>query len=216
MRFIANVLSVFFFPLFIPIYGAFLLFSLPVFSFCPLIYIQGAYITVFTFGTVVPLLCLFILYKLKIISDMNLSNRKERFIPYFCTVVSCVFCAFALYLLAILTFVPLMIAPALMIAVAATLLVNIVVNIWWKISAHATGMGVLFGGILYVSYEHYINPSEWIIAIMFACGLVAAARLYLKAHTPGQVAAGFLNGALCTFIIPYFSLGYLYQMRLPF
>jgi membrane-associated phospholipid phosphatase len=206
MRFIANLLSVLFFPLFIPIYGAFLLFSLPIFSYYPSLYVRGAYITVFTFGTIVPLLCLFILYKLKVISDMNLSNRKERFIPYFCTVISYSFCAFVLARwLAMPMFI-----PALMIAVATALLINTIINIWWKISAHATGVGGLFGGIVCISYKLCINPFEWIIAITLVCGLVAAARLYLNAHTPGQVVAGFLNGALCTLIIPCFSLGWLF------
>jgi len=205
MKFIANLLSGLFFPLFIPLYGAFLLFSLPVFSYYPLFYVRSAYITVFTFGTVVPFLCLFILYKLKVVSDINLSNRKERFIPYFCTVISYLFCAFALFRLAMPMFV-----PALMVAVAAASLINAIVNIWWKISAHATGAGGLFGGILYISYYLYINPFGWIIAITLVCGMVAAARLYLKAHTPGQVVAGFLNGALCALIIPRLNLGYFF------
>ena len=205
MKFIANLLSGLFFPLFIPLYGAFLLFSLPVFSYYPPFYIRSAYITVFTFGTIVPFLCLFILYKLKVVSDINLSNRKERFIPYLCTVISYLFCAFALFRLAMPMFI-----PALMVAVAAASFINIIVNIWWKISAHATGVGGLFGGILYISYRLYINPFEWIIAITLVCGLVAGARLYLKAHTPGQVVAGFLNGSLCAFIIPHLNLGYLF------
>ncbi|MDR1729167.1 MAG: phosphatase PAP2 family protein [Prevotellaceae bacterium] len=154
------------------------------------------------FGTVIPLLSILILYKLKVISSMGLEDRKDRFLPYFCTSISYFACALILFQLAIPTFV-----SELIIAVAVALLINSVVNIWWKISAHMTGMGALLGGILLVSYQFHFNPYNWILATVFACGMVAAARLYLNAHTPGQVVAGLLNGALCTLIIPGLNLG---------
>ena len=201
----AKVLSVVFFPLFIPVYGAFLLFGLDYFSFYPSIYIWSAHIAVFTLGTMVPLLCILILYKLKVISSINMPNRRERFIPYLFTLISYIVCAFALYRLAMPKFV-----YSLMIAIAVALFINSIINIWWKISAHAAGVGGLLGGILYVGYQLYINPSEWIIAATLVCGMVAAARLHLNAHTPAQVVAGFLNGVVCTIIIPGFSFGWLF------
>ena len=205
MGFISKFLSVLFFPLLIPIYGISLLFSLKIFSFYPEFYIWKAYITIFIFGTMIPFTSIFILYKLKIISDMGLAERRDRFLPYFCTSISYFICALVLYRLAMPMFV-----SALMIAVAVALLINAVVNIWWKISAHMAGMGGFFGGILCISYQLYLNPQEWIIAITLVCGMVAAARLYLNAHTPSQLIAGFLNGVLCTLIIPNLKLGYLF------
>jgi len=202
MKFIAKLLSGLFFPLFIPIYGAFLLFSLKVFSFYPYYYIRSAYLTIFLFGTIVPFACILLLYKLKKIPDMGLENKKDRFIPYLCTFVSYYICALILSKLAMPTYIPL-----LMVAVAVSLLINAIVNTWWKISAHMTGVGGMLGGILCVSWKFYINPSLWIIAITLVCGMVAAARLHLSAHTRGQVAAGFLNGLLCTIIIPNLKIG---------
>jgi len=204
MKFFAKFLSALFFPLFIPIYGAFLLFNLKFFSFYPSRYIWGAYLTIFVFGTIVPFICILILYKLKIISNMELNNSKDRFLPYFCTSVSYYICA---AILAKLLAMPIYI-PLLMVAIAAALFINAIVNIWWKISAHMVGVSGLLGGILCVSWKLYINPSLWIIAITLICGLVAAARLHLNAHTQGQVAAGFLNGLLCTIIIPNMGIGY--------
>ena len=197
MKFIAKLLSIIFFPLLIPIYGTFLLFSLTLFSFYPQIYLHSAYLTVIIFGTIVPFVCIFILYKLKIISDIGLSDRKDRFLPYFCTSFSYYICAIILSRLAMPLFV-----PVLMIAIALALFINAIVNVWWKISAHMTGVGGLMGGILCVSYQLYINPSLWIIIVLLVCGMVAAARLYLNAHTHGQIVAGFLNGLLCTIIVP--------------
>jgi membrane-associated phospholipid phosphatase len=203
MKLITKFLSVLFFPLFIPIYGAFMLFNLTMFSFYPSHYIWGAYLAFFAFGTVIPFSCIFIWYKLKIISNMELKNSKDRFLPYFCTAVSYYICAAILSKLALPMYVPL-----LMVAVAVALFINAIISIWWKISAHMTGVSGLLGGILCVSWKLCINPSLWFIVITLVCGLVAAARLYLNAHTQGQIAAGFLNGLLCTIIIPNLGIGY--------
>ncbi len=203
MKFIAQFLSVLFFPLFMPLYGAVLLFSLTLFSFYPQNYIWIAYISIFVFGTVIPLTCILVLYKLKIVSSVELEKRKDRFFPYFCTSVSYFVCAWVLFHYSKMpTFV-----SELIISAGVALLVNAVVNIWWKISAHMTGIGAFLGGMLFVSYQFHFNPYNWILATIFACGLVAAARLYLNAHTPGQVIAGLLNGMLCTLIIPGLNLG---------
>ncbi len=203
MKFISKLLSVLFFPLFVPLYGTLLLFSLKIFSFYPPFYIRNAFLAIFILGTMLPLSCILILYKLKIISNMALVDRRDRFLPYFCASISYFICAFALYHLAMPLFVPL-----LAVAIAVALLINTIINIWWKISAHMTGVGGFLGGILYVSYQLHINPYDWIIAIILVCGMVAAARLYLNAHTPGQVVAGFLNGTLCMLIVPILSKGY--------
>ena len=202
MKFIAKFLSVLFFPLFVPLYGMFLLFSLKIFSFYPPTYIWKAYITIFMFGTMVPLTSILILYMLKIISSMGLEKQRDRFLPYFCTSISYFVCAWMLFQQYMPTFL-----SELVIAVAVALLINAVVNIWWKISAHMTGVGGLLGGMLFVSYQFHINPYNWILIMMFVCGMVAAARLYLNAHTPGQVVAGLLNGMLCALIIPSLNLG---------
>jgi len=202
MKFIAKFLSVLFFPLFMPVYGMFLLFSLRIFSFYPKEYIWKAYITIFMFGVMIPLTCILILYMLKIISSIGLEKQKDRFLPYFCTSISYFVCAWALFQQYMPTFV-----SELVIAAAVALLICTIVNIWWKISAHMTGIGGLLGGMLFVSHQFHINPYHWILATMFVCGMVAAARLYLNAHTPGQVIAGLLNGALCTMIIPSLNLG---------
>ncbi len=151
---------------------------------------------------IVPLICIFILYKLKIISSLELEKQRDRILPYFCTSVSYLICAWILFQQAMPTFV-----SELIIAVAVALLINAVVTVWWKISAHMTGTGALFGGILFVGYQFHFNPYGWILAVMLVCGMVAAARLYLHAHTPGQVVAGLLNGVLCTLIIPNLNLG---------
>jgi membrane-associated phospholipid phosphatase len=97
----------------------------------------------------------------------------------------------------------------LLIAIGATLaLVAVtVINHWWKISAHLTGVGGLLGGICsFALYYGYLPITLIIITLMWALILMYA-RLYLHAHTALQVVCGLLLGLLCTFI-PNLILSY--------
>ena len=201
MRQIANILSYLFFPLIIPIYGMLLLFSVRLFSYYPDQVMLMAYLTVIIFGTLIPVMFIWALNKSGIVSDIQLTKQRERFLPYLGTLFSYLIGAWMLYKIKMPPFV-----VGLMLAVAVALLVNMIVNIRWKISSHATGVGGLFGGILSVSYVLHINPLFWIIVVALVCGMVASARIYLKAHTPAQVLAGFFNGACWALIIPNLPL----------
>ena len=44
----------------------------------------------------------------------------------------------------------------------------------------------------------------WLAAAVIATGLVGTSRLILYRHTPWQVAAGFLDGFLCVYIMMLF------------
>ena len=90
----------------------------------------------------------------------------------------------------------------LFIAIGATIALAIVmlINHWWKISAHLTGMGGLLGGICSMALFYTMLPSALIISVLIISLLLMYARLYTNAHTPMQVVSGYLLGILCTFI----------------
>ena len=90
----------------------------------------------------------------------------------------------------------------LLVAIGAmvALLAVTIINHWWKISAHLTGIGGLLGGICSFAINYSTLPIALIITVLVAALLLMYARLYLNAHTPLQVACGFLLGLLCTFI----------------
>jgi len=201
MRQVATILSYLFFPLVIPIYGMLLLFSYPLFSFYPTRVMLTAYLTIIIFGTLIPVMFILVLNRSGIVSDIQLTKQRERFLPYLSALFSYLVGTWMIYKIRMPMFV-----VGLMLAVAAALLVNVIVNIRWKISGHATGVGGLLGGILSVSYLLRINPLFWIIVIVLVCGMIAAARIYLKAHTPAQVLAGFLNGICWAILIPSLPL----------
>jgi len=87
---------------------------------------------------------------------------------------------------------------------ALSILIIVLINLKWKISAHAAGIGGLSGAIFGVCYRTAINPVWLLVLFLFISGVVSLSRLELKAHTPGQVLAGYVVGFIMVFT-PCFS-----------
>ena len=78
---------------------------------------------------------------------------------------------------------------------SAILIVTVVITWFWKISAHAIGIGCA-SGFLFLLYETSPTSSLFmamVISILLA-GIIISARLYLEAHTPKQVYWGYFMG----------------------
>ena len=86
------------------------------------------------------------------------------------------------------------------IGATAALLAVTIINQWWKISAHLTAMGGLFGSICSIALAYSTLPTTLLIIVLLISLLLMYARLYLDAHTPMQVICGYLLGIVCTFI----------------
>jgi hypothetical protein len=84
-----------------------------------------------------------------------------------------------------------------------------VINIFWKISIHALGMGGWCGAVYltmrYFSYGTFpcrlpflgdvvVSMNLVLMLSIFIAGIVASSRLILKAHTYGQLLGGFALG----------------------
>jgi len=104
---------------------------------------------------------------------------------------------------------------ALILGATIGLFIVFFFNIFFKISAHMTGMGgwiaaivIMVGlqGYQYIPIEVTSDGTKVLtlfnlLAISFViAGLVGAARLYLKAHQPSEIIAGFIGGFVAMFI----------------
>ena len=155
----------------------------------------GIILAVILFTLLIPFLGTLILAKLGLVSDYYLKDRKERTGPYIITFLS--------YLLCIRFFIWIGIDSwVIFIAAGTTLAIMIIaiVNLFWKISAHMSGMGGLCGSIFAAAFVFHSNPIGLFIIVILLSGLVAWSRLKLKAHTSGQVLAGFCVGFLGAFL----------------
>jgi membrane-associated phospholipid phosphatase len=75
-----------------------------------------------------------------------------------------------------------------------------IINHWWKISAHLTGIGGLLGGICSYGICYSTLPFYPILIVLILALLLMYSRIHLRAHTPMQVVCGFLLGLLFTCI----------------
>ena len=199
LTYISKILSVLLYPLFIPTYGmllfcvAFERYYMPL----PTIYWLVAILGTFFLTTVIPLTSILLLMKQGRVHDIHIADAKERTTPYVYTIVCFAFWAY--FLFSVLK-VPHTITIT---AIGATVALGIVtlVNRRWKISAHLTGFGGLTGGVLSFFLTGGIGVPLWLLLTLLILALcLMYARLYLNAHSSGQVVIGYLLGLTMTFI----------------
>lgn len=187
----ARIISYLFHPLLLPSLGLILLFNLnepglwlPAADFRLFIHALTLLATFF-----LPLLSAILLLKLKIIDSLEMKTKEERKIPY---LSAAIFFFSESYILMRLD-VPVLL-QAMMMGATLLILLSLVINIFWMISAHMVGIGGICGLMLAVSFRLQINLHFTLIALFLVAGLVAFARLRLDAHNPAQVYTGFLLG----------------------
>ena len=144
-----------------------------------------------------------ILYLIRrgILSGVELMKRTERSVPYLLIIFY-----YSLFYFAIDKLHPVVSSYiyAMFLAIIASLIVAMVINLKWKISVHMMGIGGLAGSLTGLAVVHPEVPVfPFLILVILISGWLGFARIVLKAHTPSQVNAGFILGAgmQCLFII---------------
>jgi hypothetical protein len=85
-----------------------------------------------------------------------------------------------------------------MMATIIAVFLTLIINLFWKISAHMVGIGGVVGLIIMVILFYEINMAFYLISAILVSGATGSSRLSLNAHTPKQVYFGFLMGLLVT------------------
>ena len=88
---------------------------------------------------------------------------------------------------------------ALCLSGAVVISIFTIVNNYFKVSLHATGVGIFTGFLLaYFSEQLFFNI--WILALGFiVSGIVLSSRLFLEKHTPKELLVGYVFSFLITF-----------------
>lgn len=158
-------------------------------------------VEVFFYSCLIPVATIGALFKLKIIGHWALRNRTDRAVPLLINALAYILCAVAL---THHRFLP---TWALSFYYGAVFMALLVwgISFWWKISAHATGIGAMATAtlILYVSFPNFISVRVPVVSVALV-GLLCSLRLYLSRHTPAQVAAGTLLGVVTMGLTFYF------------
>lgn len=205
MRLFSNIISGMFHPLLMVTYGVVLALTFTYLAIYPptmkLLLAGGTFLST----AVIPGAFIFMMVKNGATVDMELSDRHERVVPYLIFITSIMVCAFYMYKMMLpFWFI------SLLLGACVALILALLINFFWKISAHAIGIGGLLGGIMGVARIHLINPYWAFIIVILIAGLVGTSRIFLKRHTPMQVYAGFCLGFICTFVASFLSYIYLF------
>jgi membrane-associated phospholipid phosphatase len=177
-----------------------LLMNMNIFLLLPLRWRLIAIVGTFIFTGVLPALPIWLMMKKGEVNDLFISKREERTMPYLFSFMAYFF--WALFMWRTLQF-PLFIV-AMGMGSSVSIFIIVLINLKWKISAHAAGIGGLSGAIFGVCYRTAINPLWLLVLVLFISGVVSLSRLELKAHTPGQVLAGYVVGFIMVFTPCFF------------
>lgn len=192
IRKISAALSATFTPLLAPTYAVALSLWFTCLSFATLKTKLTVLAVTLAFTCMLPVIAIFLLHRSGIVKDPMLNDRRDRFFPYIVTILAYIGVAIYFTRVHAPSWLPMFLLGA---ASAAT--VTLAVNMKWKISGHATGMGGLSAFLFFLSYNGLmLDSSQWLFALaVLLSGCVMSSRLILDRHTPAQVLAGFLNGA---------------------
>lgn len=198
MRAAAHIVSYILHPLMMPtIIFALLLFHYPYLMVSNEYFKFALLIMIFLMTGVLPALCIFLMYKFRIISSLYLKNREERIYPFLMTLMIYFSASYFLYTEPL--FDKLFSITLIMITLA--IIVLTIITRVWKISAHAIGIGGLTGFVLRMNlvYKDDLFLQLLAVLVLFS-GIVLSARIFLNAHTPNQAYAGYLLGVFMSFL----------------
>lgn len=167
-------------------------------------------LSVFFTSFLLPAVAIFLMRKLDLISSLDMRNKQDRIGPF---IVTGIFYLWVFQNVLRNNDMP----TAFLIAVLGTtmgLFLCFLINLFFKISLHATGIGGYIGMVLIIMWLYsYGTFDMWLpfigscsvsinlvlVVSMLAAGLIGTARLGLGAHTSRELYAGFALGIVCQY-----------------
>lgn len=199
----AHVLSWVLSPVLMPTYGIILVFFLSVLSYAPIGVKATIVAIVFTLTALIPGLAVWLMTRFGDVKDVALTRRKDRAIPYIIMILCMTGCGFYLSTTGLPEWI-----PVFYIGGAAAGIVNLIINNWWKISAHGAGIGGLIGMLVVMNrygMPHF-NLWIWTMGTVLAAGCLGTARVWLGRHTALQTICGTIVGFLGVFLLELYMM----------
>lgn len=187
----AHIVSDVFSPLLVPTYGCFVALWLTRMAYLPMGIRLWTLVGIAAITALAPATVIFVLIRLGKVSNTSISDRRQRPIPYLASIVC--YIGACVFLTALKAPVWLIVFYA---GAGVISFISLIVNHWWKISAHTAGIASLAGGIFWLARTGLILHGAllWVSAAFFLVGIMAWARLYLRHHTLMQTFAGAVLG----------------------
>ena len=195
---IAKAISYLFHPLLMPFYGVLMIFNIGsyiVFSVSPAVkYFVYAIVFINTF--LIPAMAGVFLLKKGMIQSLEMNTTKERRFPL---LITGLFYSITYYFLQKFPLPPLI--YLILLGATLSVLISMMVNLFWKISAHMIGAGGMVGTAIGISLRLSLDLNLLIISLIVLSGLIGSSRLALNAHNQSQIYIGFFLGLGCMLLV---------------
>ncbi|MCF6365485.1 MAG: hypothetical protein L3J35_04710 [Bacteroidales bacterium] len=201
---LAKFLSFIFHPLLLPTFAIILMFFFPSYlSHYQYAYKKAIVLVVFLSTFISPLLVMLILLNLRVISDISLPDRKERYYPF--AIVTMIYITAYFITVNLPLGIPSNISEFVLMSSVIILFV-LFVNLKIKVSVHMAGIGGFLGffyvfflkeslnEVLFTFMNFEFTAVYFFSILILIAGITATARLILKAHTFKEIGLGFFLG----------------------
>ena len=197
---ISHFLSWIFVPLIMPVFGILFIFRLSILDVIPAGLQTAVTFVIAGINFFAPMLLIFLLKLMGVVQDVGLNGQKERLVPYIITALCYGGSAWFVASRGAPVWVAMFFTGG---AVAAIL--NLFINIKWKISAHAAAIAGVVALLIRIQRDVAAEPKLflWLLITVGCAGLLGSARVWLGRHTVWQVLAGYVVGFCSVFFMMY-------------
>lgn len=195
---IAKMFTIVFHPLFVPFYMLLILLNVNTF-FAMMIPVKAKLLLsglVFLTTILLPLLIVFLLYRLKLVKSFYLQSREERIYPLLTVAV---FYYITYYLLK--SFPISFIFSYYMLGSTFLTILAMIISFYRKISLHMIGIGGMLGLLMGLSLNLNLDLTWFVISAIILGGFLGFARIQSNSHKPSEIYSGFLVGAGVMFLL---------------
>jgi len=152
--------------------------------------------TTLIFGVIIPIALFSYWVKTGRVINQDATNKDERTTPYLYGII-----LYSLGFLLLFLFQTGYLTMVVWLTYLLNTAVILLINKYWKISAHAMGVAGPLGLFYFI-----FGVNAWPLFILLV--LVSWSRIYLKCHTPLQVALGSLYGFFSVYLLLTFFVNY--------
>ena len=195
---ISKMLTFVFHPLFVPFYMLLILLNVNTF-FAMMIPVKVKLLLsglVFLTTILLPMLIVYLLYRLKLVKSFYLESREERIYPLLAVAV---FYYLTYYLLK--SFSISFIFSYYMLGSTFLTILAMIISFYRKISLHMIGIGGMLGLLMGLSLNLSLDLTWFVIAVIILGGFLGFARIQSNSHRPSEIYSGFLVGAGVMFLL---------------
>ena len=144
---------------------------------------------IFAYTIFLPLMAVLFLKRIKLVQSFEMHSRDERKWAYLLSALCYYICYYILS-----GYSGLVIISTLMLGATIALMLLVFANLFFKISAHMTGIGGLCGIFYGLVYVFGMDYRPLIMGLFLLAGVIGWARLSLDAHKEAEIYTGFALG----------------------